>query len=73
METKITVLVSEELRRQAKAEAALQGRTLSEVIRDALEEFVQEGKESRQTMLASEPVLSRAWNTPEEDAAWAGL
>lgn len=29
--------------------------------------------EAYQTMLASEAVLSRDWNSPEEDAAWANL
>ncbi len=29
--------------------------------------------ESLQTMLASEDVLRRDWDTPEEDAAWADL
>jgi hypothetical protein len=29
--------------------------------------------ESLQTMLASEQVLRRDWDTPEEDAAWADL
>jgi hypothetical protein len=43
METKITVLVSEDLRRQAKAAAALQGRSLSDVIREMLEEWLEEG------------------------------
>jgi hypothetical protein len=46
METKITVLVSEDLRRQAKAAAALQGRSLSDVIREMLEEWLEESLES---------------------------
>ena len=29
--------------------------------------------EAYQTMLASEKVLNREWDTPEEDAAWADL
>lgn len=29
--------------------------------------------ESIETMIASESVLAREWNTPEEDAAWANL
>lgn len=45
METKITVLVSEDLRRQAKAAAALQGRSLSDVIREMLEEWLEESLE----------------------------
>jgi Arc/MetJ-type ribon-helix-helix transcriptional regulator len=46
METKITVLVSEDLRRQAKAAAALQGRSLSDVIREMLEEWLEESLET---------------------------
>ena len=47
METKITVLVSEDLRRQAKAAAALQGRSLSDVIREMLEEWLEESRETQ--------------------------
>ena len=47
METKITVLVSEDLRRQAKAAAALQGRSLSDVIREMLEEWLEESLETQ--------------------------
>jgi hypothetical protein len=32
-----------------------------------------EMSESLKTMLASEAVLSRDWDRPEEDAAWADL
>jgi hypothetical protein len=41
-DTKITVLVSENLRRKAKAAVALRGETLSDVVRAALEEYVEE-------------------------------
>lgn len=47
METKITVLVSEDLRRQAKAAAALQGRSLSDVIREMLEEWLEESLDTQ--------------------------
>ena len=47
METKITVLVSEDLRRQAKAAAALQGRSLSDVIREMLETWLDESLDTR--------------------------
>jgi hypothetical protein len=33
----------------------------------------QEKSEAYQTMLASEQVLSKDWDTPEEDEAWAHL
>lgn len=49
METKITVLVSEDLRRQAKAAAALQGRSLSDVIREKLEEWLEESLETQRS------------------------
>lgn len=29
--------------------------------------------EGLQTMIASEAILAKDWNTPEEDAAWANL
>jgi predicted DNA-binding protein len=47
VETKITVLVSEDLRRQAKAAAALQGRSLSDVIREMLEEWLEESLDTQ--------------------------
>ncbi len=47
METKITVLVSEDLRRQAKAAAALQGRSLSDVIREMLETWLDESLDAQ--------------------------
>ena len=37
-------------------------------------QFVEETQASAlQTMIASEAVLARDWDTPEEDAAWAHL
>jgi hypothetical protein len=41
-DVKLTILIPEELRRQAKAAAALRGVTLSEIIREALQQFVAE-------------------------------
>jgi predicted DNA-binding protein len=39
METKLTIKISDDLRRRAKARAAREGTTLSQVIRERLEEF----------------------------------
>lgn len=36
-------------------------------------EVRREHNEGRLCMLLSEPVLTREWNTPEEDEAWARL
>jgi len=33
----------------------------------------QQDVKSSETMLASEPILARDWNRPEEDDAWADL
>ena len=41
-ETKITILATETLRREAKAAAALRGETLSNVVRSALEGYIEE-------------------------------
>jgi predicted DNA-binding protein len=40
MGSKLTIKLPEELRRRAKARAAMEGTTLSQVIRERLEEFV---------------------------------
>lgn len=42
MDIKLTVLVPDELRRRAKAAAALHGTSLSEIVRNALEEYIEE-------------------------------
>jgi prevent-host-death family protein len=44
-----------------------------EALQDELMRLRQEKLEVYQTMLASEPLLRREWDTPEEDAAWADL
>jgi prevent-host-death family protein len=43
------------------------------VLLDELTRLREEKLELYQTMLASEPILRREWDTREEDAAWAGL
>ena len=45
------------------------------VVYDFISYLVERGASSEafQTMLASEDVLARDWNTPEEDEAWADL
>jgi predicted DNA-binding protein len=46
METvKLTVLVPADLRRRAKAEAAMQGISLSEIVRNGLEEFLEDAED----------------------------
>ncbi len=45
------------------------------VVYDFISYLVERGDSSEafQAMLASEDVLARDWNTPEEDEAWADL
>lgn len=54
MDVKLTILVTEDLRRRAKAAAALRGVTISEIVREALERLVEEvelAEKDRQTGL----------------------
>jgi hypothetical protein len=46
-----------------------------EIVSDFVSYLVERQQEasSSETMLASEPVLARDWNRPEEDDAWADL
>ena len=59
MAAKLTVLVPDKLRRQAKIAAAVRGETLSDVVRRTLEEYVAE------VLGGSERV--------DDDAAWSRL
>jgi hypothetical protein len=71
-ETKITVLVSETLRRRAKAAAALRGETLSDVIRAKLEQYVEEtegGEKDLQELLHTDPLLSLRFSGGPGDVA----
>jgi predicted DNA-binding protein len=43
--TKLTVLVPEDLHQRAKAAAALRGDNLSEIVRDALKEYIEESED----------------------------
>ena len=71
METKITVLVSEDLRRQAKAAAALQGRSLSDVIREMLEEWLEESLETQHLERMSVRVRRNEEALLQSSIAWA--
>lgn len=41
--------------------------------RETGQSLIKPSSEALQTMLASEPVLRRDWERPEEDLAWANL
>lgn len=69
-ETKITILVTETLRREAKAAAALRGETLSSVVRSKLEEYIEETarlESEPESPLRTDSVLSIRFSSgPEE-------
>lgn len=56
---KLTIKLPESLRRRAKAVAALRGDTVSEVIRDALEEYISEAMEEAEDVRAVEEIEAR--------------
>ena len=78
----ITFELAPEVEQIAKAKAEARGISLEEYLPSLIAHAVQQedweentSEESlgRLTMLAAEPVLSRIWNRPEEDAAWKYL
>lgn len=61
MSTKLTIQVDPELRRRAKEAAAVQGRTLSEVVRAALVALVEDEQVSDQPlMMEIDPIFQMA-------------
>jgi predicted transcriptional regulator len=58
MATKLTVLVPDELHRQARAVAALKGDNISNIVREALAEYVTEALKSTRKQDASEDIES---------------
>lgn len=59
MATKLTVLVPEELHRQARAVAALKGENISNVVREALAEYVTEALEDSEDAETALDILQR--------------
>jgi plasmid stability protein len=61
MAVKLTVEIDEELRRRAKARAALQGRSLADVVRTALETYVEQTTTSELARLVeTDPIFQMA-------------
>jgi len=56
---KLTINLPEELRRQAKAIAALRGETVSEVIRSALEDYISEAFDEAEDVRAIQMIERR--------------
>jgi hypothetical protein len=72
LETKLTVLITEDLRRQAKAAAAMRGDTLSNVVRSALVDYIEETtrlENDAKKALKSDPLLSLRFTGGPGDVA----
>lgn len=59
METKLTIKLPEDLRRRAKAVAALRGETVSALVRAALEGFITEALEEEEDLRAVQAIEER--------------
>ncbi|MFQ5796534.1 MAG: DUF6290 family protein [Candidatus Bipolaricaulia bacterium] len=59
MTAKLTIKLPEDLRRRAKAVAALRGETVSDVVRAALEEYVTEALEEAEDVRAVQEIEAR--------------
>ena len=61
MPVKLTVEIDPELRRRAKVTAALQGRSLADVVRAALETYVEEATSSElPRLMETDPIFQMA-------------
>ena len=71
-EVKLTVLVSEDLRRKAKTLASAQGTTMSEIVRASLEQFVAVAAYERRERApdGQQPYADLEANLAAELAAW---
>jgi len=70
---KLTVKVPEVLRRRAKAVAALRGETVSDVVREALAEYIAEAMEQADDVRAIEEIEARIAVGEEAVLDWADV
>lgn len=70
---KLTVKVPEALRRRAKAVAALRGETVSDVVREALAEYISEAMEQADDVRAIEEIEARIAAGEEAVLDWADV
>ena len=70
---RLTVTIPDEMRRQAKAAAALHGDTLSEIIRAALGEYIEEMEDSAFLDEIEKRVVEGKERTYSHEEVWAEL
>jgi predicted DNA-binding protein len=77
METRLTIKLPEDLRRRAKAVAALRGETVSDIVREALEYFIAEALEEEEDVRAVQDIEKRIADGQERvyshEEAWAEI
>jgi predicted DNA-binding protein len=77
METRLTIKLSEDLRQRAKAVAALRGETVSELVREALEQIIAEVLEEADDVRAVREIEARLVSGQERvyshDEVWGEL
>jgi predicted DNA-binding protein len=77
METRLTIKLPEDLRRRAKAVAALRGETISDVVREALENFIAEAFEEEEDVRAVQEIEKRIASGQERvyshEEVWAEI
>jgi predicted DNA-binding protein len=72
MLTKLTIKLPEELRRRAKAVAALRGETVSDVIREALQNYIAEAMEEADDVRVIRDIESKIAYGQESVSDWKG-
>jgi predicted DNA-binding protein len=77
METRLTIKLPDDLRRRAKAVAALRGETVSDIVREALENFITEALEEDEDARAVQAIEARIASGQERtyshEEVWAEI
>ena len=73
MDAKLTIIVPKDLRRRAKARAAIEGKTISEIIRAKLEEYASglDAMEEADDLRAIQEIENRIAKGKEKVGDWA--
>jgi hypothetical protein len=73
MQTEIIPQITERLQKLSTDKLVVVYDFVSYLLDRETEQLQERSSEAFQTMLASEAVLRRVWDRPEEDIAWANL
>ena len=71
--TRLTIHISEELRRRAKAAAALRGESLSDAVRAFLERYIEDALEEAEDVRAIRDIEARIASGEETLVDWAEI